>query len=280
MSSLFGGGPPQTTFSPAGFNVNPLTGFGVTGRGDPQQSPTLAANIGGLQSTFGAQAGATAALAGTVAPGFSQGRQAGLATLESQRQANLSNLSDNLAQRRILGSSFANSEISNANATFAEQEASFQATSYLQELQAYDTLMQQQYQASTQQYSTYINQSNIESGLAANLAQSNNQIAAQIAMANTQLQAQSQAGTGKLIGTIGGAAVGFALGGPAGAMMGASIGGAAFGGGGTGGGGYGGYGGLNSQPFGGFFNSTGGGSSGSAAVTPTFSPNTSSGAIY
>lgn len=245
------GSTPQVTFTPKGIS-NPL-GFSVSGGGNVTQSPTLTGNIGNLQSTFGQAANAFGALGATVQPGFSQFRQAGLADIANTFAGQKSNLQDTLAQRRILGSSFANSQFSQLAATQAQTQADFEANSYLQELNASQQLIQQQYSEQTQAYSTAINQSNIESQTAAQLTATNNQIGAQIAEANAQLQAQSSAGTGKMIGTIAGGAIGFMLGGPAGALAGASIGGGAFGG--SGGGGLN-LSGMNSQPFGGFFSSS------------------------
>ncbi len=203
LKSIFGGGDtPQVQFTPSGFS-NP-TGFGFGG-GSVSESPTLAGNIGNLQSTFGQAASAFGALGKTVQPGFSQGRMAGLRQISNTFAQNKSNLQDTLAQRRILGSSFANSQFSQQAADEAQTKADFEASSYLQELQASQQLVQQQYNEQTQAFSTAITQSNIESGIAAQLTSSNNQIGAQIASANAQLQAQSQAGAGSFLGTIIGA---------------------------------------------------------------------------
>lgn len=202
LKSIFGGGSsaPQINYNPSGI-VNP-TGFSVSPGGAVSDSSALSSNIGSLQSTFGAQAGALGGLAATVGPGFSQGRQAGLADIANTFMAQRSNLKDSLAQRRILGSSFANSQFSQLAATQAQTQADFEAKSYLDELQAQYQLIQAQYTAQTNQYSTAINQSNIESQTAASLTASNNNIAAQIATANANLQAQAQAGAGSFLGTL------------------------------------------------------------------------------
>jgi hypothetical protein len=202
MSSLFGGSTPQISYTPKGFS-NPL-GYGVSGGGKVSESPGLAANIGGLQSTFGQAAGAFGALGQTVAPGFSQFRQAGLGDITSTFQAARSNLSDNLAQRRILGSSFANSAFSQSAADEAQTKANFEAQSYLQELSASQQLIQQQFNAQAASFSTAIQQSNIESASAASLTATNNQIGAAIATANAQLIAKSQEGAGSFFGMLGG----------------------------------------------------------------------------
>lgn len=141
----------------------------------------------------------------TVTPGFSQFRAAGLADIANTAASNMSTLKQNLAQRGVAGSNFANDQITNANATTAQTQADFEASSYLQELSASFQLTQAQYQMQTQAYSTAINQSNIESQTAASLVATNNQIGAQIATANAQLTAQSQAGAGSFLGSLLGA---------------------------------------------------------------------------
>lgn len=204
MSSLFGGGStPQVSFTPSGF-VN-HTGFSVSGQGGVTESPTLQSNIGGLQQTFQNASSAFGALGATVKPGFSQFRLAGLTDIANQFMKQRSNLQDTLAQRRILGSSFANAQFSDLAATEAQTKADFEANSYLQELQASMQTTQAQFTAQAQSYSSAIAQTNIESATAASLTASNNQIGAQIASANAQLQASAQAGAGSFIGSLIGA---------------------------------------------------------------------------
>lgn len=200
MSFLTGSNAPQINYTPSGL-TNP-SGFNVSPTGTVSDSSGLTSNIGALSNTFMQGGAAYGQLASTVQPGFSQFRQAGLADIANTAASNMSTLKQNLAQRGIAGSSFANAQVSNANATFAQQQADFEASSYLQELSASFQLTQAQYQAQTQAYSTAINQSNIESATAAQLVSSNNQISASIASANAQLQAQSQAGAGSFLGSL------------------------------------------------------------------------------
>lgn len=265
MSSLFGGGSapqlgpaPRINFNPSSFSSSGGSasysggGYGFT----PSAGAT--ANIGGLQSTFGAQAGAIGALRPMVAPGFSAFRQAGLRDLGNQHRASASNLRDNLAQRRILGSSFAQDSLSRNDAEFAKQRTDFIAQSYLQEIDTSNKLIQEQYQAAAQQYSVGINQMNFETGIAAQLTSQATSASASVAQAQAQIdqkQALAQAdmnmksdqanaaGIGKLIGT--GLSLGLAP-----FTGGASLAGLpAIWGGGGGGGGGGGFSGGNSSFF-------------------------------
>lgn len=153
----FQGGNLYSSFNPANntYTVN-----------DQYLQPT----IDNLNNTFQSGAQAFANLGQTVQPGFSIFRQTGLQNIESARQASQSNLQSNLAQRRVQGSSFANSQISQNNADFAEKSANFIAQSYLQELAASSALTQQQYSMSAQGYNAVLQQSNLEASLAAQMS--------------------------------------------------------------------------------------------------------------
>jgi hypothetical protein len=201
----FGSSAPQIGYQPGGFRSPGISATrGAGGNYNIRESAALQQQIGSLQSTFGQQASDLAALRGTVAPGLSQFRQAGLSDIATQGQANVSNLRDQLAQRRVLGSSFANSQISQANADIEKQRTDFIAKSYLEELSASNQLIQEQYQASANQFQVGINQMNFEAGLAAQLTQSANQVSGNIAMAQAKLDQESAmanaAGIGKAIG--------------------------------------------------------------------------------
>ena len=208
MSSLFGGqlstnlqapqlgAAPQINYTPAGYGT--AGGSASFAGGQYQFTPSAAATsaIDGLQSTFQQQANAYGALANTVQPGFSQLRRAGLNQINTQQQATTSNLRDNLAQRRVLGSSFGNASISNSDAEFAQQKANFTAQSYLQEVSTSQQLIQQQYQAATQSYAAGINQMNFDTGIAAQLTSQASSAMANMAQAQAsidQKQALSQA---------------------------------------------------------------------------------------
>lgn len=207
LSNLFGGAP-QINYQPAGFSAGGLSGGMSGGKYNIGESPGLQSQVGNVASTFGQAAGAFGKLGATVQPGFSQFRQAGLAQLAGQQSATTSNLRDALARRRVLGSSFGQDVLARSDAEFAQQKAQFEAQSYLQELDASNRLTQEQYQASVSQFKTYLDQSNLEAGIAAQLTASANQTMAQVATAQAQLDAQNAAGIGKLVGTV--AAIGAA----------------------------------------------------------------------
>ncbi len=208
------------------------------------KTPYANAAVNKLNDTFQQGAQAFGALGATVQPGFSLFRQAGLQSIENARQQTQSNLQQNLAQRRVQGSSFGNSSISNANADFAEKSANFIASSYLQELSASMATTQAQYDMSTKGYAAVLQEMNVNDALAAQMsstmagvmasvgetqssldlsaAQTNAQASvaqAQLAVQeqqmmlqasefNAQLQASEMMGVGQLAGGLAGSAMG------------------------------------------------------------------------
>lgn len=235
MSFLSGGGMkgPQINYTPPSFSSTGITGTYTGGGGYAfGQTPFLSSMVSQLQSTFGKEASAFGNLAKTVQPGFSLFRQAGLQDIENTRQQTLSNLSDTLAQRRILGSSFANSQVSQANADFAQKKAEFEAQSYLQELQASNQLTQEQFQAASQKFSTSINEMNFEADVAARLTAGASNAMASVAEAQAKLDAQNAQGIGSFFGSIASQGIG-AFGRYAGSDAGSTALTSLFGGGGS-----------------------------------------------
>jgi len=191
-----------TAFQPAGFTSSGFTGSYAGGSYNVAPTAGLSSTVGQLQSTFGQAATAFKGLGATVAPGFSTFRKAGLADLTTQQQASRSNLQDTLAQRRILGSSFANAQQSQQDAEFAAKRDQFIAQSYLAELEASNKLIQEQFQAKTQQFAVGINEMNLEAGIAADLSAKATSSMASIAQAQAELDAKAQAGVGSFFGTL------------------------------------------------------------------------------
>lgn len=205
---------PKISYAPPSFSGGGLTGTFSNNGYTVSPSVARTGSVGGLSRTFGNLANQYKNLAGTITPGFSAFRQAGLNTLENRRVQAIGNLRDNLARRRILGSSFAQDALSRANAEYAQNEANFQADAYMKELQASDQLIQQEYSAATDQFKTQLNEMNLEANLGAQLTQSAMTTMANVATAqakldlegattNAKLQAGAEAGAGKFWGGIG-----------------------------------------------------------------------------
>lgn len=84
-------------------------------------------------------------LRGTIRPGFSDIRKARLAAVENARSRALSNLRSNLAQRKVLGSSFGDAALIQADLAFGQEAAAQKAQSFLEEFEANRTLLGQEF---------------------------------------------------------------------------------------------------------------------------------------
>lgn len=204
LSNLFGtsakspGPAPTVNFSPPSFSGGGLNAT-FSGNGYTVAPTADRSNVvGGIQQTFNQQAGDLGSLRPMVAPGFSALRTAQLGQINNARTSALGNLRDNLARRRVLGSSFASDAIARTDQEYQNTASNTIAQTYLQELSSTQQLIQQQYESSRGAFITALNEMNLEAGIAsdmtskvsstlASVATSN----AQLAMSNQQLKAQT-----------------------------------------------------------------------------------------
>lgn len=194
---------PQVNYQPPGFNAGGLTAtFGGNGYNISPSADRTAA-VGGVANTFAQQAGALGALGAQYTPGFSALRAAQLGALSSSRTATMGNLSAQLGQRRILGSSFAQNQLTNAQSQFDQDQSQIIASTYLQELQASQQIIQQQYTAARGQFQTGLDEMNLEAGIAASLTGKASSTLEQAASIQAQLDAKAAAGTGSFFGSLG-----------------------------------------------------------------------------
>jgi hypothetical protein len=192
-------------------------------------SVTSNANRTGLVQSiadqFLEQAGLTKGLRDKVAPGVSDLRASRLREIENARRASISDLRDNLARRRVLGSSFGADAETRANLEFAQQSEKVAAESFLQELDLTNKLIGQEFDLKRQAFGTKVAELNIQADLAAGLTSQatallsqSAQIQAQLAsskasitanqgIAQAEMDAKAQAGAGALIGKIAGLAL-------------------------------------------------------------------------
>lgn len=206
--------------------------------------------VNNLSNTFGDLAGEYAGLRSQVRPGFSEFRSARLGENENVFARQRSNLRDDLARRRILGSSFGQDTLTRLAREEAQQADMIQAESFLQELDMTSQFLGQEFEARANQFNTILGEMNLQADLAAklsgeatsffrdianlksNLASTDSQVRANIlgnrlasdtniAGYNAQLSANEGSGLGELlgygIGTIFGPA-GSALGGKLGSL--------------------------------------------------------------
>lgn len=137
-------------------------------------------------------------LRGTITPGFSQLREVASREVSNARVQAIGNLRENLARRRILGSSFGEDALVRAEAEFGELAARTQTQSFLTELEANMKVLGFEFE----QVNTALQREFQEIGLAAGFATNIGQIVSQNQQFAQQLAAQSAAGRGQLLGSL------------------------------------------------------------------------------
>ncbi len=120
-----------------------------------------------------------------VRPGFSEFRETGLNNLRDQRRRVVGNLRDNLARRRLAGSSFASDAVSRAEAEFQKREDEFTAQTFLQEIDARQQLLTRETELLAQSTQTLIDELNLEAETALQLSGIANSGISQLAAAQT-----------------------------------------------------------------------------------------------
>lgn len=178
-----------------------------------------------IADRFLEQAGLTADLRAKVAPGLSDLRRVRLQEIEDARRASISNLRDNLARRRVLGSSFGADAETRAELEFARERERVQAESFLQEIDLTNQFIAQEFDLARQSFATSLSELNLQADLAANLipqatqaltasAQLQSQLAMQrasttanLGIAQAEMDAKAQAGAGQFIGKVAGVAL-------------------------------------------------------------------------
>lgn len=148
-SSLLGG----RKSAPAPANIVPSGQFGglkLTGGQDrlaiaPGEQRTTAVNRSA--NVIGRRADALAAVRKRVTPGFGELTTARLGEIESSRQRAIGNLRENIARRRLSGSSFASDALVRAEREFGQAAATARAESLLQELDVTTQLINQEFTA-------------------------------------------------------------------------------------------------------------------------------------
>lgn len=220
---LFGGGndaAPVEAYQPYAFNSSGLsmdlwgrgggggiagTLGGMGGKGfDLTQSPEMKSWLENTSGAFGRQAGGLGAMLPMVSPAFGKLSEAALGNIENQRLNTIGDLRENLARRRVGGSSFASDAAARTDAEFAQKKAETGAQMKLAEIDATTKLLEQVTGARVNEWQTFISQSNFESNLAAQLSSGVSSAMSANAQMAAQINAQNTANTMDLFGTAAG----------------------------------------------------------------------------
>lgn len=204
LGSAIGGGSSKVPFGQTAVDINSggLTSKSFKGDVNLSSSPERQGIVGNIQRSFGDLSGELAALRGSVAPGFSDLRKSRLQAVENARLNAIGNLRDNLARRKVLGSSFGQDAITRAEAEFGQVQDRVEAETFLQELALTQDLIQKQYTAERAQFETGLNELNFQTEVGLKLAGKASD--AYSAMTNTsmKLDAAAAEGAGKFAGSI------------------------------------------------------------------------------
>ncbi|MDH4981463.1 hypothetical protein [Hyphomicrobium sp. D-2] len=173
----------------AGFSGGGLTGSFANGQASVTADPTRSGIVNNIAGQFGLQLERLNALATQIAPGYSNMRTQVLGDLENQQKSAIGDLRQNLANRRVLGSSFAQDALTRANATFANQRSQASADLFMKELETTHALITEQTQAGVNQFQTHLTEANLEAGIAGQLATEASNVMNQAAQIQAQLVA-------------------------------------------------------------------------------------------
>ena len=137
-----------------------------------------------------------------VRPGFGRLTQSRVQAIRNAGRRTVGNLRSELQKRRVLGSSFAQNQITGTEVEFAQQEERARAESFLQELALTGELIKEEFSSSIEAVSTQLNQLNFETGIASGLATNASQLINQNLIAQAEARAAQQAAAESFINNI------------------------------------------------------------------------------
>lgn len=197
LGGAFGGGGDRPSFQFPDVNAGGLS-LGETGSGrivlgvSPERT-ALVSGISGQFRNLGQQIGG---LRERVGPGFENVLQSRLQALETGRRRAIGTISENLSRRRVLGSSFGQAAIAQAEREFAEAEANVRAQTFLEGLDVEQQLITSQNAAIIDAFQAELNEQNLQFQAATIPLGGAIQAQTQNSLLQQQLAAQSARGFG------------------------------------------------------------------------------------
>ena len=191
-------------FKPFGANT-PGTSFTAdNGSFTATRSPETQNALTNLSKAFGNTATDFGKLRTQVAPGFGKLTEVGLRAVEDARLRTVGDLKQNLSRRRVLGSSFAEDDISRTNAEFSRVSEQIETENFIKEIEETRQLINDESAAATAQYKVLIDQGNFESSVAAQLAASATSVLGDLAKFEAALLNEFAGRQGDIAGTVAG----------------------------------------------------------------------------
>ena len=199
-SKLFGGGSSGGGVSQArsvpNFNIGGLKGVSTPGNLTITPSADRTARVGSVQGLLNQTALQFANIRKKLTPGFGALTEARVGALNDARFRTVGTLRENLARRRLQGSSFASDAVARTEAEFAREEADLRARSFLEEIDATTRLIDRETELSVAAVERGIAELDLQADLGSQLiAGITSQLGAN-ARLEAQLAAQGQQGLG------------------------------------------------------------------------------------
>ena len=188
------------SFTSPGFSGS-FTGRGKNRVFNLERSAEQQGLLTSLQDRLGNTTSALRSLREQVRPGFGDLTQQRVQAIRDAGSRTVGNLREELGRRRVLGSSFAQREITATEATFARQEELARAEAKVQEFALTNQLITEEFDASFQTLNSLIDQGNFEASLAANIQSGAQTLQQNRQLANQQISQANQGGIMELIGT-------------------------------------------------------------------------------
>ena len=151
--------------------------------------------VRGISAQFGRLSREFAGLREQVGPGFRNVLQSRLSSIRNARTRAIGTISENLAQRRVLGSSFGQAAIAQAEREFAEAEATARAQTFLEQIDVESQLIAQESSAAINAFNTELAELDVQLGLAAGSLGPLTSAVTSLANTNALLAAESARGT-------------------------------------------------------------------------------------
>lgn len=175
---------------------------------DITSTPERQGLVGGIRDVLSEQAGEVGDLREEVRPGFGRLTEARVGAIDRARRRSIGNLRENLARRRVLGSSFGQDALTRANREFAQEEERARAQSFLEELQLQNELLTQQFDLRRQSFQTALDELNLQADFATRLAGGGASAISQNQAVQQQIQAEQRSQVGQFLGAGAGMVLG------------------------------------------------------------------------
>lgn len=193
------------TFRPSGFSSPGLSGSFSGNNFSVRRGAEVQGNVDRLVSASDQTISDLRGVRADVRPGFGRLTESRVRGIRTAGARVVGNLREELSKRRIAGSSFAAREIASTEAQFAQEEDRVRAESFLQELDATNQLIGQEFQTSIETFDRIAQQLNLETSIAAEMSGLASQLLQSNLTAQAEARASSEAGAAEFLGTIIGA---------------------------------------------------------------------------